>query len=70
MSHAEQFQGTRNGAQVRGPVTHHHRNIGSLHNLSIFVIDEPTMKTLQQTQPLGFIEHVPKQSARPVVVRQ
>ena len=38
----------------------------SKHLLSILVIDEPIMRTLPQTRPLGFIEHVPKQSALPV----
>ena len=28
MSHTERFQGTRNGAQVQGQLTHHYRNIG------------------------------------------
>ena len=37
--------------------SHHYRNIGSLRSFSILIIDEPTIRTLQQT--LGFIEHVP-----------
>ena len=51
MSHTEQFQGTKDGALVRGPVTHHYRNIGLLSSLSIFVLDEPRMRTLQQSDP-------------------
>ena len=59
MSYTEQFQGTRGGAQVRGPVTHHYRNIGSLCSLSILIIDEPTMRTLQQSDPLDSLSTSP-----------
>ena len=59
MSHTEQFQGTRDGAQVRRPVTHHYRNIGSLRSLFILIIDEPTMRTLQQSDPLNSLNTSP-----------
>ena len=61
MSHTEQFQGQEMElkSKDRWPAT-----TGILHPLSMFNIDEPMLRTLQQPRPLGFIEHVPKQSTR------
>ena len=60
MSHTERFQGTKDGAQVRGPVTHHYRNMESLRSLNIISENAQTNRTL------GFIEHVPNSRLAPL----
>ena len=65
MSHTEQFQGRRDGAEVQRSVTHHYRNIGSLCSLSIFTIDEPTMRTLQQSDPSDSLSTSPNNQFAP-----
>ena len=66
MNHTEQFQGTRDRAQVLGPVIRDYRIIGSC-SLSMFIIDEPTMRTLQQSDPSDSLSMSPNNRLAPLL---